>query len=81
MLIGAGSRRRSARSAVDRPRNRGVTFRRLFTLVVLRAREKRPEMPIVMMSGKELGRPGLQLAEIVAPMPGLGAVDQAQRSS
>jgi two-component system cell cycle response regulator CpdR len=43
-----------------------------------RAREKRPDMPIVLMSGKELGRPGFpvirkpfslpQLAEIVAPI-------------
>ena len=43
-----------------------------------RAREKRPDMPIVLMSGKELGRPGYpvvrkpfsqpQLAEIVAPI-------------
>jgi hypothetical protein len=41
-------------------------------------REKRPDMPIVMMSGKDLGRPGFpvikrpfsrqQLAEIVAPL-------------
>jgi two-component system cell cycle response regulator CpdR len=43
-----------------------------------RAREKRPDMPIVLMSGKVIGRPGFpvirkpfsppQLAEIVAPI-------------
>lgn len=45
-----------------------------------RAREKRPDIPILLMSGKELGRPGLpvikkpfgrpQLAEIIAPIVG-----------
>ena len=45
-----------------------------------RAREKRPEMPVVLMSGKELGRPGFpvikkpfsqpQLAEAVATIAG-----------
>ena len=43
-----------------------------------RARENRPDMPVVLMSGKELGRPGFpvirkpfsrpQLAEIIAPI-------------
>jgi two-component system cell cycle response regulator CpdR len=43
-----------------------------------RARERRPDMPIVLMSGKELGRPGFpvikkpfsrpKLAEILAPI-------------
>ena len=45
-----------------------------------RAREKRPDMPIVLMSGKVVGRPGFpvirkpfsqpQLAEIVGPIIG-----------
>jgi len=45
-----------------------------------RAREKRPEMPVVLMSGKELGRPGFpvikkpfsqpQLAEVGATIAG-----------
>jgi CheY-like chemotaxis protein len=45
-----------------------------------RARQKRPDMPIVLMSGKELGRPGLpvirkpfsrpQLADLITPLVG-----------